>query len=214
MKKQKIILSWDIYVITNEELAFGRSNVDITRAALEGGAKIIQLRDKHSSSRKFYEDALQIRKLTRATNTTFIVNDRLDIALAADADGLHVGQNDLPASIARKYLGKSKILGISAINFEQSIEAAKQGADYLGVGPIFEARKTKPDADPPIGLDNLKVISDALDIPIVAIGGINIKNARDIIDAGANSVAVISAIVSTPNISNSTYEFIQAIKNE
>jgi len=213
MNKRELINSWDIYVITNETLSNGRSNVDIATAALIGGARVIQLRDKTASSLKLYNDAITIRQLTRQAGATFIVNDRLDIALAADADGLHIGQKDLPANIVRKFLGDEKILGVSALSLEEAQAAKAFGADYLGVGPIYAANKTKSDADPPIGPENLKLIAESIDLPIVAIGGINLDNVLDVIKAGAGSAAIISAIVSAADIADSTRQFIRSIRH-
>ncbi|MBN1153617.1 thiamine phosphate synthase [candidate division KSB1 bacterium] len=213
MNIKDAIKGWDVYVITDETLANGRSNVDIARAALDGGARVIQLRDKVASSHKLYHDAIAIRRLTRQAGATFIVNDRLDIALASDADGLHIGRKDLPAQIVRKFLGVEKILGISAASLEEAEDAYRQSADYLGVGPVFEARQTKSDADPPIGLENLKLISNLIHLPIVAIGGINTHNINDVITAGAGSVAIISAIVTAENIADATHQLIRKMKH-
>ena len=139
--------------------------------------------------------ALQLRKLTREAKVPFIVNDRLDIALAADADGVHVGQADLPASVVREIMGPGKILGVSVDTVEEAILAEKDGADYLGVGPVFEARGTKPDAGEPLGVDRIARIRRHCRLPIVAIGGIDAENARKVREAGADAAAVISAIV-------------------
>ncbi len=130
----------------------------------------------------------------------FIVNDRLDIALAADADGVHVGQSDLPASVVREIMGPGRILGVSVDTVEEAILAEKDGADYLGVGPVFEARGTKPDAGLPLGVDRIARIRRRCGLPIVAIGGINAENARTVREAGADAAAVISAIVSADDI--------------
>ncbi len=196
------IKDWRLYVITDEPLSRGRNHFQIAQAAIEGGANVIQYRDKTASSRKMYEDALQLQKLCRKKQIPFIVNDRLDIALAVDADGLHVGQKDLPASVARKWLGQDKILGVSAETLEQAIAAEKDGADYLGVGPVFEARRTKPDTIEPLGLSLLSDVNKHCQKPIVAIGGIKNENAAAVIEAGADCVAVISAIVSAENIAD------------
>ncbi|MCU0646257.1 MAG: thiamine phosphate synthase, partial [bacterium] len=168
-----MIKNWQLYVITDETLSKGRSHAEIARLASEGGADVIQLRDKSAATRKLYEDALAIRTITRLANVTFIVNDRVDIALAVDADGVHVGQKDLPASVTRQLIGKHTILGVSAETLEQAIQAEKDGADYLGVGPIFEARATKPDAGEPMGLFLLRQVRQKCQVPIIAIGGIN-----------------------------------------
>lgn len=193
---------WKLYIITDEQLSKGRSHFEIARAAIAGGADVLQLRDKKAESLKLYQTALEIRTLTREVGIPFIMNDRLDIALAADCDGLHVGQDDLPAEIARKLLGPHKILGVSASSEEEAVRAEREGADYLGVGPVFEARGTKADAGEPQGLQLIKSIRKKCSLPIVAIGGINQENVDSVIDAGAQCAAIISAVVSAPDITD------------
>ncbi len=214
MKLSSIIKNWHLYVITDEQLSKGRSHLEIARLAIEDGADVIQLRDKTASSLKLYKDALSIRKITKESKVFLIVNDRLDIALAVDADGVHVGQKDLPASVARRLIGENKILGVSAETIEEAIQAENDGADYLGVGPIFEARSTKPDAGEPKGLLLLKNIHQKCQIPIIAIGGINQMNAGATIQAGADVIAVISAIVSADDIAAATRELREIVVNE
>src|SRR5659263_520632 len=136
---------WRLYVVTDETVRPGRSHLQIAEAAILGGADVLQLRDKEASSGRLYRVAQQLRKLTRDAKVPFIVNDRLDIALAVDADGVHVGQADLPASVARGIMGPGKILGVSVNTVEEAVLAQKDGADYLGIGPVFEARGTKLD---------------------------------------------------------------------
>lgn len=191
---------WRLYVITDERLGRGRSHLQIAEAAIRGGADVVQLRDKTASSRRLYDIALQLRRLTREAVVPFVVNDRLDVALAADADGVHIGREDLPASVARRILGPGKILGVSAETVEEATTAEKDGADYLGVGPVFEARGTKADAGEPLGLDLIARIRRDCRLPIVAIGGINAENARLVRDAGANAAAVISAVASADDV--------------
>jgi thiamine-phosphate pyrophosphorylase len=214
MDFSSIIKNWHLYVITDEQLSRGRLHAEIARLAIQGGADVIQLRDKTASSRKLYEDALTIRKITRESNVTFIVNDRLDIALSVDADGVHVGQKDLPATVARQLIGKNRILGVSAETLEEAIQAEKDGADYLGVGPIFEAHSTKPDAGEPMGLSLLKQIRYKCQVPIIAIGGINHTNARKVIQSGADGIAVISAIVAAEDVTAAARELKGIVLNE
>ena len=214
MNFSSILKNWYLYVITDEQLSNGRSHIEIARFAIEGGADVIQLRDKTASSRKLYEDAIAIRKITRDADVPFIVNDRLDIALAVDADGVHVGQKDLPAKVARRLIGSDKILGVSAETVEQAIQAEQDGADYLGVGPIFEARSTKPDASEPMGLVLLREIQCRCKIPVIAIGGINQQNASETIQAGADGIAVISAIVSAQDIASASRELKKIVLKE
>ncbi|MBD3291188.1 thiamine phosphate synthase [candidate division KSB1 bacterium] len=203
-----------LYVITDEKLGQERSHYEIAKLAIAGGADIIQLRDKSAPGKKMYEDAVKIRKLTGETGTIFIVNDRVDIALASDADGVHVGQNDLPASIIRKLIGDDKILGVSAESVDDAVRAKQDGADYLGVGPVYEARGSKPDTSAPWGLRLLKDVRAAVDLPIVAIGGIKYENAAEVIRAGAHCVSVISAVVSASDIRKATADLRQLIENE
>jgi thiamine-phosphate pyrophosphorylase len=200
MDDSKSLNRWRLYVITDERLGRGRSHLRIAEAAILGGADVLQLRDKEASSGRLYRAALELRKITREAKVPFIVNDRLDVALAADADGVHVGQEDLPASVARRILGPGKILGVSAETVEEAIRAEEDGADYLGVGPVFEARGTKADAGEPVGLELIAQIRRRCRLPIVAIGGINAENARKVREAGADAVAVISAIVAADDI--------------
>lgn len=191
---------WRLYVITDERLARGRTHLQIAEAAVRGGADVIQLRDKTASSRRLYEVARMLREVTRKAGVPFIVNDRVDIALAADADGVHLGREDLPASAARRILGPGRIVGVSAETVEEAVAAEREGADYLGVGPVFEARGTKEDAGEPLGLDRVARIRRHCRLPIVAIGGITAANAGSVREAGADAAAVISAIVAADDI--------------
>ena len=191
---------WRLYVITDEKASRGRSHLQVAEAAILGGADVLQLRDKEASSGRLYRVAMQLRKLTRDADIPFIVNDRLDIALAADADGVHVGQSDLPASVVRGIMGPGRILGVSVDTLEEALLAEKDGADYLGVGPVFEARGTKPDAGEPLGLDRIARIRRHCRLPIVAIGGIDAENAGKVRDAGADAAAVISAVGTADDI--------------
>jgi thiamine-phosphate pyrophosphorylase len=191
---------WRLHVITDEKGSRGRSHLQVAEAAILGGADVLQLRDKEATGGQLYRVALQLRKLTSDAKVPFIVNDRLDVALAADADGVHVGQDDLPASVVRGLMGPGKILGVSVDTVEQALQAEKDGADYLGVGPVFEARGTKPDSGEPLGVDLIARIRRHCRLPIVAIGGINAGNARKVREAGADAAAVISAIVAADDI--------------
>ncbi len=195
---------WRLHVLTDRKASRGRSHLQVAEAAIAGGADVLQLRDKEASSGELYLEALQLRKLTREAKVPFIVNDRLDIALAVDADGVHVGQSDLPASVVRGSMGPGKILGVSVVTVEEAIRAERDGADYLWVGPVFEARGTKPDTVEPLGVDCIARIRRHCRLPIVAIGGINAENARKVRDAGADAVAVISAIVSADDIAQAS----------
>lgn len=192
-------MDWTLYVITDAKLSRGRPHVEVIRAAIRGGATIVQYREKEGTTRQLLQEAQALRELTRAAGIPFIVNDRVDIALAVDADGVHVGQDDLPARIARRLMGPGKIIGVSASNLQEALEAEAEGADYIGAGPVF-ATPTKPDAAPPIGLEGLAEICRRVSIPVVAIGGIHEGNAGSVIEAGAAGVAVVSAIVAAPDV--------------
>lgn len=172
---------------------------------------MIQLRDKVAGPRQLLPEARRIAQLCRARGVWFIVNDRLDLALAADADGVHLGQDDLPAKDARALLGTDKTLGISTHSLEQALRAAEQGADYLGIGPVF-ATATKATGYAPVGCDTIRQLRSRINRPIIAIGGITLSNVGDVIQAGATGVAVISAIVGTDDITTTTRAFLTAIQ--
>ncbi|MDH7601268.1 MAG: thiamine phosphate synthase [Armatimonadota bacterium] len=183
-----------LYVITDEELRPGRSHVDIASAAIEGGARIIQLRDKKASDREFYLIACRLREMTRRAGALFFVNDRVDVAAAVEADGVNVGQTDLPVDVVRKLLGGSAVIGVSVDSLEQALEAQKAGADYVGFGPVFPTT-TKVDAGEAVGLSELVRVCEVVEIPVVAIGGISAENISSVAAAGAECAAVVSAVV-------------------
>ena len=198
------VSSWRLCVIVDVQHLRGRSPEEAARGAIAGGATAIQLRDKVSSGAAFYQASVAVQSVCRGAGIPFIVNDRVDIAMAADADGAHVGQDDLPAPAARRLLGPDRILGVSAGNVVHAARAEAAGADYLGVGPIFEARTTKPDAAPPIGLPGLSAICRAVSLPVIAIGGINAANIRSVYNTGTVGAAVISAVLSADDIAEAT----------
>ncbi len=194
----KFRLDFHLYVLTDQGLSRGRSNEEVVEEAIAGGADVIQFRDKEHDTRWLLQEALKLRDITRKRGVLFIINDRVDLAMAADADGVHLGQDDLPLKYARKILGKAKIVGVSANNVEQAIQAEKDGADYVAVSAIFST-PTKPDA-PPLGLQTITDIKRSVNIPVVAIGGIKHENVAQVAEAGADCIAVISAVVSADNI--------------
>jgi len=202
---------YGLHVITCEVPANGRTHADVARAALAGGATIIQLRDKTASTRQLLEIAQSIRQLTRQAKALFIVNDRLDVALAAEADGVHVGQDDLPVEIARKIAGGNFIIGASATSLEEAHRAAAAGADYLGIGTIFPTG-SKSDVGPALGLELLGQIKQATNLPVIAIGGITADNAPSVLEAGADGLAVISAISSAPDMVAATRNLVTLIE--
>lgn len=193
-----------LYVITEPAL---RDPVESVRLVLEGGARIVQLRAKDATARELVQMGQAIRALTRAYNATFIVNDRLDIALAVEADGVHLGQDDLPVPLARKIAGEAFIIGVSAETVEEAKRAEAEGANYLGVGPMF-ATATKPDAGTPIGPQRLRDIKAAVAIPVYGIGGITLENAPLVMQAGADGICVISAIIGAPDPADATRQFL------
>jgi thiamine-phosphate pyrophosphorylase len=204
------MIDYSLYIITIDLPESKRTHIDIARETILGGATIVQLREKTGSTRKILETAYEIRKLTQKAKIPFIINDRLDIAMAVNSDGVHLGQEDMPLNIARKILGKDRVIGISATNLEEAIEAESQGADYLGVGPIF-ATPSKEDAAEPMGLGGLAEIRKKVKIPIVAIGGISWENMGEVIRAGADGVAVISAIAGAPDMKKATSDLLKCV---
>ena len=197
-----------LYVITDEELSPGRTHAEIAAAAIEGGARIIQIRDKHASDRKFYEDAVEIRKLTKNADALFFINDRVHIAAAVKADGINIGQTDIPIAAAREILDKDAIIGVSADNLEQAMQAEMDGADYVGFGPVFST-STKLDAGPVSGLDTLKQVCEKVEVPVVAIGGIGIMNITSVSLTGTACAAVVSAIVCAGDMVSATVDLIR-----
>jgi thiamine-phosphate pyrophosphorylase len=187
-------IDYSLYLVTDRELARGRPTPGIVRAAVRGGATCVQLRDKTCSTREFIAEALAVRDFLKSRGIPLIINDRVDIALAVGADGVHLGQSDMPLSTARSILGGSKIIGISAESIRDAVAAEGGGADYLGVSPIF-ATPTKTDTAAPLGLEGLRAIRREVQLPLVAIGGLNAGNAAAVIAAGADGLAVVSAIV-------------------
>lgn len=171
---------------------------------------MIQLRDKSAGPCHLLPQAREIGKLCRARSVPFIVNDRLDLALAADADGVHLGQDDLPARAARSILGAKRILGVSTHSVEQAIQAAEEGADYLGIGPIF-ATPTKATGYKPLGCGVIRELCARINLPLIAIGGISLGNVSEVIRAGAAGVAVISAVIGADDIASAARGFLAAI---
>jgi thiamine-phosphate pyrophosphorylase len=190
---------YSLYLVTDAGLSRGRTHAQVVEAALRGGVTVVQYREKSGSTLKMVEEARVLRALCARHGVPFIVNDRIDVALAVDADGVHVGQDDMPAGLARKLIGKHKILGVSAGSPEEARAAEAEGADYIGASPIF-ATPTKPDAPRPMGIEGLRRLAEAVAVPVVAIGGINVENASQMITAGAAGVAIVSAIVAADDV--------------
>lgn len=196
-----------LYLVTDSEILKGRDFYKAIEEALRGGVTTVQLREKESCGKNFLEKAYKLRELTKKYNAMFIINDRVDIALLVDADGVHVGQTDIPVLEARKLMGKDKIIGVSTRTLEQALEAKVNGADYLGVGAMF-GTKTKLDAKT-ISINILKNIKQNVDIPIVAIGGVNLENKQFLDECNIDGYAVVSAILGKEHIYEETRKWIK-----
>ena len=188
-------IDYSLYLVTDRALARGRSTAALVREAVAGGATCVQVREKNGGTREFLEEARAVQAALRGTGVPLIVNDRVDVALAIGADGVHLGQQDMPIAEARRLGPAEWIIGVSAECVEDAIRAEREGADYVGVSPVF-ATPTKTDTALPLGLEGLRQMRAAVKIPLVAIGGIHAGNAREVIRAGADGLAVVSAIVS------------------
>ena len=194
----KMNLDYAIYLVTDERFCGEEAFFSVIEQAILGGTTIIQLREKTSSTFDFYHTALKLKSITENYNIPLIINDRLDIALAVDAAGVHLGQSDMPYDIARKILGKDKIIGLSVNSYDDIEKANQTDVDYLGLSPIFHT-DTKTDIGKPFGLEGLKKAKAMTNIPLVAIGGINFENAKDVYSAGADGLAIVSAIMGAEN---------------
>lgn len=199
-----------LYLILDHDLLAGRPLLDIAAAAISGGAKHIQYRAKNLSNREAYFNAVQLKALAHRNGVTLVINDRVDLAMAVEADGVHLGQEDLPLSVARTLLGPQRIIGISAHTLEQAREAEAGGADYLGIGPVFSS--TTKQARPPLGCELLKQFRREVRIPIIAIGGISAANVRQVMAAKVDGIAVVSAVLSRPDVAAATAELLAILK--
>ena len=187
-------IDYSLYLVTDRSLSRGRATAEIVREAVAGGVTCVQLREKNCGTREFLEEAWTVQAALRGTGVPLVVNDRVDIALAIGADGVHLGQRDMAIADARRLGPPGWIIGVSAETVADAVRADKEGADYIGVSPVF-ATPTKIDTAPPLGLSGLRQMRAATKIPLVAIGGLHAGNARDVIRAGADGLAVVSAIV-------------------
>lgn len=203
-------IDYSLYLVTDRSFLGNRTIDKAVEDAIKGGVTAVQIREKDISTRDFYEIALKIKKVTDYHNIPLFVNDRIDIAQAIDATGVHLGQSDMDLSVARKILGAKKLIGISATNLTEAIAAERNGADYVGVGAVFHTN-TKNDINKPIELKGLRSICDNIKIPKVAIGGINISNIKDVLFSGANGAAIISAILGEKDIEKASSNFIKII---
>lgn len=199
-----------LYLVTDRKILGERSLIDAIEEAILGGVSLVQLREKDISSREFYQLACQVKEITDKYNIPLIINDRLDIALAVDAAGLHIGQADLPAKIARRLLGKNKILGVSAGTLQEALQAEKDGADYLGVGAVFPTN-SKDDAIA-VDLGELAKIKSNVQIPIVGIGGINRENVHLLKESKIDGISIISAILGQENIKEAAQTLLEKFR--
>ena len=204
-------VDWSLYLVTDSCQSQGRSNLEIIQASVRGGATVVQLREKEMTSRTFYEKGLQIREFLKQAGVLFLINDRVDMVLALDADGVHLGKNDMPVPIARKLLGNDKIIGMSVEHPDEVEAAERDGADYLGASPIYTT-PTKPELETGLGLEGLRKIRQRTQLPVIAIGSMNQRTVADVIAAGADGVAVVSAIVAADDPEIAAREILEQVK--
>ncbi len=214
MRQDKIKHISGLYVIIDTQMLKGRSHLEVASQAIRGGAKTIQLRDKVQSKAKLLPIAEQLRNLCAEQDVLFIINDYLDIALATNADGLHLGQDDLPVKVARKLLPLDKIVGCSTTTVEQAVEAQSGGADYIAIGAIYPTSSKTSTTTPAkvVGLETLRQVRQAVTSPLVAIGGITKDNASEVIAAGADSVAVISAVLGAESPEDAARQIVDGLE--
>ncbi|HDZ05973.1 hypothetical protein LCGC14_0121820 [marine sediment metagenome] len=199
-------VDYALMYVTDDSIKDDNSFFSILEASLKGGATIIQLREKTCDTQTFYQRAVRCKEICEKYNVPLLINDRLDIALAIDADGVHIGQTDMPYAIARTLLGDDKIIGLSVSTTEQAVANDAQQADYIGISPIFSTNTKTTDLAKPIGISGLKKIRELYAKPIVCIGGIDKNNTRDLMDNGADGIAIVSAISKTDNPEEATRE--------
>lgn len=205
MKKN---IDYTLYLCTDRELMSSATIEESVELAIKGGVTVVQIREKNCSSREFFELAVSVKKITDKYGVPLIINDRADIAAAVDADGVHIGQSDMPVAAVRKIIGSDKIIGVSAARFEEAVKAQEEGANYLGVGAMY-ATNTKTDARP-VTMEELKKIRSAVDIPIVCIGGINMDTLWNFKNIGIDGLAVVSSIIAKEDVEGAAREMYQA----
>lgn len=188
-------VDYSVYLVTDRGLARGKSNLEVVKAAVQGGVTCVQLREKTCSTREFIKEAMSIRDFLKEHNVPLIINDRIDVAQAVQADGVHLGQTDMPCEMARKILGKDAIIGLSVENYEQAEEANNLDVDYIAISPVYRT-PTKKELTKEFGLEGVRKITEISRHSAVGIGSIKAHNAGDVIQAGANGVAVVSDICS------------------
>jgi len=196
-----------LYIILDPSVYPDRSLIEVLRTAAEAGAFLFQYRNKTASMKDAYMEALALRDAAAKAGVLFIINDRCDLAIAVDADGVHLGQGDLPLDLARKVIGSEKLIGISTHNADQVREATAGKPDYLGFGPLFTPG-SKQDHDPVVGLEGLRTIRSLTPLPVFAIGGIHVDQVDEVMRAGADGVAVVSAILKAPDVNHAVSSFL------
>jgi thiamine-phosphate pyrophosphorylase len=206
-------MPYDLYVLTDREIGLGRTHQEIAREATAGGADVIQFRDKSLPFREFIETAEELRDITAGSGAMFIVNDRIDVALAVKADGVHLGQSDMPAGYARRISPPGFIIGVSVGNVDEAIVAEASGADYVALSPVFSTG-SKDDAGPGHGLEMLAEIRSNVVVPVIGIGGIGFHNVMDVVSAGADGIAVISAVSGADDIRSAAEKMKKLIAGE
>ncbi|KGL63444.1 thiamine phosphate synthase [Polaribacter sp. Hel1_85] len=197
-------VDYSLMYVTDERITDNSQFLNILESSLKGGTSIIQLREKKLNTKQFYIRAVAVKNLCAKYNTPLIINDRIDIALAIDAAGVHIGQKDMPVTISRKLLGKNKIIGWSVSNEEQAVEANNLDIDYIGLSPIFSTKTKTKDLDNPLGIEGLRKIKTRSSKPIICIGGIDKKNTARIIENGSDGIAIVSAISQANNPEQAT----------
>ena len=201
-------IDYTLYLCTDRDLMSSATIEENVELAIKGGCTVIQLREKNCSSKEFYDLAVSVKKITDKYNVPLIINDRVDIAMAVDAAGVHIGQSDLPADVVRRIIGDDKIIGVSTAKLAKALKAVKDGADYLGVGAMYST-DTKTDARP-VTMEELKKIRTNVDIPIVVIGGINMNTLGNFKNIGIDGLAVVSAIVAQPDVEKAAKDMYEA----
>lgn len=201
-------IDYTLYLCTDRDLMSSATIEENVELAIKGGCTVIQLREKNCSSKEFYDLAVSVKKITDKYNVPLIINDRVDIAMAVDAAGVHIGQSDLPADVVRRIIGDDKRIGVSTAKLAEALKAVKDGADYLGVGAMYST-DTKTDARP-VTMEELKKIRTNVDIPIVVIGGINMNTLGNFKNIGIDGLAVVSAIVAQPDVEKAAKDMYEA----
>lgn len=201
-----------LYLVTDRSFLHGRNLIDVVMQAVAGGVTMVQLREKDIDTRTFIELGLELKQKLQQVNIPLIINDRVDVAMAIDADGVHIGQSDMPYSLARRLLGSNKIIGLSVENIDEVIEANSLNVDYIGISPVFTTQ-TKTDTAQPFGLSGLRKAVRLSVHPTVAIGGINLQTKNDVLDCGADGIAVVSAIMAAENPKQAAKDLINLLLN-